>query len=267
MKIPRNSFVVGIILSVMLSSTASANPLGAALSRSINEANNLTDVFNKSTEDTDSLIVRIQDAINRKDSGVYLELRSLTDVLNKNFKNNDSTLVKLQVLKISDCALALADTSKSEESLNTIDACYELRDAAGAATDARGATAQGLDLLNNVLAKYVALLEAQDAERAKAQEEKDAAAAKAQIEAERAAAELKVKEAVAELKAKQEAEAKAVAEKIIAGAKAEASRILVAAKAKAEATKKTTITCIKGKLIKKVTAVKPVCPIGYKVKK
>ena len=30
--------------------------------------------------------------------------------------------------------------------------------------------------------------------------------------------------------------------------------------------KKTTITCVKGKLIKKVTAVKPVCPSGYKKK-
>jgi len=29
---------------------------------------------------------------------------------------------------------------------------------------------------------------------------------------------------------------------------------------------KTTITCIKGKLIKKVTAVKPSCPTGYKKK-
>ena len=32
------------------------------------------------------------------------------------------------------------------------------------------------------------------------------------------------------------------------------------------ATKKTTITCFKGKLTKKVTAVKPVCPAGYKKK-
>lgn len=31
--------------------------------------------------------------------------------------------------------------------------------------------------------------------------------------------------------------------------------------------KKTTITCVKGKTTKKVTAVKPVCPSGYKVKK
>ena len=49
--------------------------------------------------------------------------------------------------------------------------------------------------------------------------------------------------AAAELKAKQEAEAKAAATK-----------------------KKSTIICIKGKLTKKVTAVKPACPMGYKKK-
>lgn len=54
---------------------------------------------------------------------------------------------------------------------------------------------------------------------------------------------VKQKQVEAELKAKQEAAAKAVANK------------------------KTTITCIKGKLIKKVTAVKPKCPLGYTVKK
>jgi hypothetical protein len=30
--------------------------------------------------------------------------------------------------------------------------------------------------------------------------------------------------------------------------------------------KKTTITCVKGKVVKKVTSVKPVCPKGYKKK-
>jgi hypothetical protein len=38
------------------------------------------------------------------------------------------------------------------------------------------------------------------------------------------------------------------------------------AAAKAAATKKTTITCVKGKLIKKVTAIKPKCPSGYRAK-
>jgi hypothetical protein len=36
--------------------------------------------------------------------------------------------------------------------------------------------------------------------------------------------------------------------------------------AKAAAAKKVTITCVKGKLVKKVTAVKPICPAGYKKK-
>ncbi len=35
----------------------------------------------------------------------------------------------------------------------------------------------------------------------------------------------------------------------------------------ASTSKSSTITCVKGKLTKKVTAVKPVCPAGYKVKK
>jgi hypothetical protein len=40
-----------------------------------------------------------------------------------------------------------------------------------------------------------------------------------------------------------------------------------AKEAKAASPKKTTLTCVKGKLTKKVTAVKPKCPSGYKVKK
>jgi hypothetical protein len=81
----------------------------------------------------------------------------------------------------------------------------------------------------------------------------------AQAEAVRLAVELKAKQeaeaiATAELKAKQEAEAKTAAE---LKAKQEAE-------AKAAALKKTTITCLKGKLVKKVTGIKPVCPKGYK---
>jgi M6 family metalloprotease-like protein len=75
----------------------------------------------------------------------------------------------------------------------------------------------------------------------------------------------------ADLKAKQEAEAKAAAE---LKAKQEAEAIAAAelkakqeAEAKAASLKKSTITCNKGKLTKKVTAVKPKCPTGYKLKK
>ena len=38
------------------------------------------------------------------------------------------------------------------------------------------------------------------------------------------------------------------------------------ARAKAAANKQTTITCVKGKLTKKVTAINPKCPAGYKKK-
>jgi hypothetical protein len=96
-------------------------------------------------------------------------------------------------------------------------------------------------------------------EFAKAEEVRLAAELKAKQEAE--AAELKAKQeaeakTAAELKAKQEAEAKAAAD---LKAKQEAD-------AKAAALKKTTITCLKGKFVKKVTAVKPTCPKGYKKK-
>jgi hypothetical protein len=74
--------------------------------------------------------------------------------------------------------------------------------------------------------------------------------------------------AEAETKAKMEAEAKAKAEEE-AKAKAEAeakAKAEAEAKAKAALSKKTTITCVKGKSSKKVTTVNPKCPAGYKKK-
>jgi M6 family metalloprotease-like protein len=80
-----------------------------------------------------------------------------------------------------------------------------------------------------------------------------------------AQAELEAK-AAAVLKAKQEADAKAAADKAAElKAKQDADAKAAADKA-AAASKKTTITCVKGKLTKKVTAVKPACPKGYKKK-
>jgi len=70
--------------------------------------------------------------------------------------------------------------------------------------------------------------------------------------------------AIAELKAKQEAEAKVAAEQ-----KAKQDIELKAqqeSSARAALAKKTSITCVKGKLTKKVTSVKPKCPTGYKKK-
>jgi M6 family metalloprotease-like protein len=100
-------------------------------------------------------------------------------------------------------------------------------------------------------------------------EAKAKADAEAKAAAEKAAAELKAKQeaeaaaekAAAELKAKQEAEA--AAEKAAAELKAKQES---EAKARAAVAKKITITCIKGKTVKKVTAVNPKCPKGYKKK-
>ncbi len=127
-------------------------------------------------------------------------------------------------------------------------------------------------------AKVAAELKAKQEAEAKAAADK-AAELKAQQDADaKVASELKAKQeaeaklaadkAAAELKAKQEIDAKLAADKVAADLKIkqEAEAKVAAEKAAAAASKKTTITCVKGKLTKKVTAVKPVCPKGYKKK-
>ena len=89
-----------------------------------------------------------------------------------------------------------------------------------------------------------------------------------QAEEARLAAELKAKQEE-EAKAKAEAEAKAKAEEEAKAKAEEEARAKAEAEAKAKAAaekKKTTITCVKGKLTKKITAAKPKCPAGYKKK-
>jgi len=186
-------------------------------------------------------------------------------------------------------------TSPTDATNAAIDAANKAADAAAAELKAKqeadAKAAAELKAKQEADAKAAAELKAKqeaDAKAAaelKAKQEADAKAAaelKAKQEADaKAAAELKAKQeadakAAAELKAKQEADAKAATEKAAAelkakqeaDAKAKAAKILAAAKAKAAAAKKkTTITCVKGKLTKKVTAVKPVCPKGYTKKK
>ena len=89
------------------------------------------------------------------------------------------------------------------------------------------------------------------------------AAAEAKVIADAKAA---ADKAAADLKVKQEADAKAAADKAAADLKAKQEADAKAAAAKVTSLKKITITCVKGKLTKKVTAVKPACPAGYKKK-
>lgn len=128
--------------------------------------------------------------------------------------------------------------------------------------EAAAKAAAELKIKQEAEAKVAADLKAKQDAEAKA-----AADLKAKLEAE---AKVVADKAAAELKAKQEAEAEAklAADKIAADLKIkqEAEAKVAAEKAAAAARKKTTITCVKGKLTKKVTAVKPVCPKGYKKK-
>jgi len=126
-----------------------------------------------------------------------------------------------------------------------------------------------------------------EAAELKAKKEADAKTLADKIAADKAAAEkLVAEQAAADKKAQEEkaaadkkiADEKAAADKVIADKaaadkviadKAAADKVIAdkaAAAAKAAAAKKITITCVKGKLTKKVTAVKPVCPSGYKKK-
>jgi hypothetical protein len=155
----------------------------------------------------------------------------------------------------------------------------ELKAKQEAEAEAKVKAAAELKAKQEAEAKAAAELKAkQEAEKAAA-EAKAAAELKAKQEAElKAAAELKAKQeaelkAAAELKAKEEAELKAASE-LKAQQEAEAAAKAAAelkakqdAAAKSALIKKVTITCIKGKLTKKITGVKPKCPAGYKVKK
>jgi hypothetical protein len=188
-----------------------------------------------------------------------------------------------------DAANAAVDAANAAKEAAVLKAMREeeARDAIAAAeAEAKAAADKAAADLKAAAAKVAAELKAaaekiaadKSVAELKAAAEKAAADLKAKIEADKVAADLKAAadKAAAELKAVAEKTAadlkaaadKAAAEKVLADAKASAAKILAAAKAKAAAAlKKTTITCVKGKLTKKVTAVKPVCPKGYTKKK
>ena len=206
----------------------------------------------------------------------YAKVRAPLSWLSCKFPGNDFTFAKDFSVKVYSAAggLKLQSASASaivrdgflevqvEEFLFAKTEIWVVADASGIASQKAKAEAD---------AKAAAELKAKQEADAKA-----AAELKTKQEAEaKAAAELKAKQeaeakAAAELKAKQEAEAKAAAElKAKQEAEAKAAAELKAkqeAEAKAAVLKKTTITCVKGKLTKKVTAIKPVCPKGYKKK-
>jgi chemotaxis protein histidine kinase CheA len=202
------------------------------------------------------------------------EASAVTDAANKAAADKAAADLKAKQEAEEKAAADLKAKEEAEAKAAADKAAEDLK----AKQEAEAKAAADLKAKQEAEAKVAADLKAK--QEAEAVEEKAAADLKAKQEADaKAAADLKAKQeaeakVAADLNAKQEAEAKVAADKAAADlkakkaaeAKAAAAKILVAAKAKAAATKKTTITCVKGKLTKKVTAVKPICPKGYKKK-
>jgi chemotaxis protein histidine kinase CheA len=202
------------------------------------------------------------------------EASAVTDAANKAAADKAAADLKAKQEAEEKAAADLKAKEEAEAKAAADKAAEDLK----AKQEAEAKAAADLKAKQEAEAKVAADLKAK--QEAEAVEEKAAADLKAKQEADaKAAADLKAKQeaeakVAADLNAKQEAEAKVAADKAAADlkakkaaeAKAAAAKILAAAKAKAAAAKKTTITCVKGKLIKKVTAVKPVCPKGYKKK-
>lgn len=216
-----------------------------------------------------SITVRFLDpVVSMKENKVGLVTK--VDSLTYRISGYATELMNIEIIANCSSRCGMTNTVPAPEPTKTISPT----DAAIAAVDAANKAAIEAIATAELRAKQEAIVKAaadNAAAELKAKLEADAIAS-----ADKAASDAK---AAAELKAKLEAEAKAAADKaiadkaaadkLIADAKVADAKILAAAKAKAAAAakKKTTITCIKGKLIKKVIAVKPVCPKGYVKKK
>ena len=178
--------------------------------------------------------------------GSWLRIRTGIGLQVNSKSESRLQISKPAILPNYEAGKALIDKYVEGKSTRIEERNIKLKQIAKAKQEAEAKAAAELKIKQGAEAKIAAELKAKE-------EAKAAAELKAKQEAEVKAA---LEKAAAELKAKQEAEARAAAE---LKAKQEAE-------AKAAAQKKTTITCVKGKLTKKVTAIKPKCPSGYKKK-
>ena len=230
--------------------SAFAGPITDRIVPFIKQSNSLIDAWNQNAEIADALAVAAENAKESRAFTLLPILNSQLLTLSAKFASDSNSLSTLRAIWSSECTSILNGSNSTPDVLSAQDACKEFKDSNNAAEDSQGAARDALAVATRIIQSAA---------------DEAAAELKAKQEAEaKAAAELKAKQeaeakAAAELKAKQEAEAKAAAE---LKAKQEAE-----AKAKVEAAKKKiTITCVKGKTVKKVTAVKPKCPNGYKKK-
>jgi hypothetical protein len=120
-----------------------AGPVTDRIAGFTNQANSLTDVWNRNAEAADALNAAAQDSIdsNRFSAIVTLGAQSTT-WLAKSVSDTTSWQA-LKSLENSECTAIRNDTTNSLDITNAKDACLEFRDALNAAEDSKNAAVQG----------------------------------------------------------------------------------------------------------------------------
>jgi hypothetical protein len=120
-----------------------AGPVTDRIAGFTNQANSLTDVWNRNAEAADALNAAAQDSIdsNRFSAIVTLGAQSTT-WLAKSVSDTTSWQA-LKSLENSECTAIRNDTTNSLDITNAKDACMEFRDALNAAEDSKNAAVQG----------------------------------------------------------------------------------------------------------------------------
>ena len=249
------------ITATLTASSGSANtapaPVPSTTTNPTNEASAAVDAANKEAAEKAAADLKAKQEAEAAEAKAAADLKAKQEAEAKAIADKAAANLKAKQEAEAKAAADLQAKQEADAKALAEKTAAELK-AKQEAEAAEAKAAADLKAKQEAEAKAVADKAAEDLKAKQEAEAKAAEDLKAKQEAEaEAEAKAAVEKAAALLKAKQAADAKAAAAKILAAAKA---------KAAAAAAKKTTITCVKGKLTKKVTAVKPVCPKGYKKK-
>ena len=236
---------IRILLILLLSIFLGSSSLGTSFAESnsassgqiaLDSANKLVDAWNLNTDSANAFGQQNSDALDNKLFEMLPSLESTQTSLTSKFAGDLSTLTSAQTANETYCITVASEFGISIKAgipcipqlVNAYPAAYKLNPKIGESTSNFAICLEVNDALN---AAQDAMKNANDS----------LAFATKSLSNLKAAADKAAADAITAQKA--------------------------AAAAKASALKKTTITCIKGKLTKTVVAVKPVCPAGYKIKK
>jgi len=242
---------------MVLSLLVAGQGVGTALADSgparLNLATGLVDLWNKNIDSADALVNRLMQASETHQFDSFSELQSTfqdfrsklandSAALESAFAENESycltatTEFGISISGSSSCVqqliaafpVATKKNPKVGDNSSSVVICLETTDALNAAKDARSAATDAVTSTTKILQDFKAAADKAAADKAAAD--------------------------------------KAAANKAAATAKPTSSVKPTPSPSSTVATKPTTIICIKGKLTKTVTGLKPVCPSGYRKK-